>query len=155
MTGIIILIILGLLLFVVEFLLIPGVTVAGIGGLASLLGGVIWAYSSYGNTIGHITLISTIFLTLLTIALALRSKTWKKFMLNTNIEGSVEDPEVKIDIKLGDEGISVSRLSPMGKVRINDVVMEAKSAGEYIDSREEIIVIKIEGSKPIVKLKIN
>ncbi|MDD2548918.1 MAG: NfeD family protein [Bacteroidales bacterium] len=155
MTGFIILILVGLFLFVVEFLLIPGVTVAGIGGLASLVGGVFWAYHSFGNTVGHITLFSTVFLTLLTVTLALRSKTWKKFMLNTNIEGSVGDNNEDLGINPGDEGISVSRLSPMGKVRINDKVIEAKSLGEYIDSREDIIVIRIEGAVAIVKLKNN
>ena len=155
MAGFIILILLGLFLFLVEFLLIPGVTIAGIGGLASLIGGVFWAYSSHGSTVGHITLISTLVLTLITVVLALRSNTWKRFTLNTKVESSVADNDAIINIKPGDEGISVSRLSPMGKIRVNDIVIEAKSTGEYIDSKQEIIVIKIEGSKAIVKPKIN
>ena len=42
MAGIIILILLGLFLFIVEFVLIPGVTVAGIAGLGCLVGGQLW-----------------------------------------------------------------------------------------------------------------
>ncbi len=155
MTGIIILIILGLFLFVVEFLLVPGVTVAGIGGLACLVGGVFWAYSSHGNMVGHITLITTVGVTLLTVVLALRSRTWKNFMLNTNIAGSIASEENTTNIKPGDEGVSISRLAPMGKARINGLVLEAQSTGEYIDPRTKVIVIRFEGSKVIVKPKID
>jgi membrane-bound ClpP family serine protease len=155
MTGIIILILIGLFLFVVEFLLIPGITVAGIAGVGCLIGGIFWAYSSHGNMVGHITLVSTIAITLFTIALALRSRTWNKFMLNTNIDGSVASDEATENIKQGDTGFTISRLTPMGKVRINDIVLEAKSTGEYIDPKTEISVIRFEGSKVIVKPKIN
>jgi membrane-bound ClpP family serine protease len=155
MTGIVILILLGLFLFIVEFLLVPGVTVAGIGGLACLVGGVFWAYSSHGNMVGHITLISTIALTLFTVVLALRSRTWKRFMLDTNVEGSVASEEDTTRIKPGDEGLTISRLSPMGKARINDLVVEARSTGQYIDPKTKVVVIRFEGSKVIVKPKID
>lgn len=152
MTGVIVLIIIGLFLFVVEFLLIPGITVAGIGGVVCLTGGIFWAYSGYGNTVGNITLISTFAATVITIAFALRPKTWSKFMLNTNVEGSVASDDLA-QIKPGDEGVSVSRLTPMGKVRINEVVLEARSTGNYIDQKTPIVVIRLEGSVAIVKLK--
>jgi membrane-bound ClpP family serine protease len=152
MTGVIILIIIGLFLFVVEFLLIPGITVAGIGGVACLIGGIFWAYNGYGNVAGNITLISTFVATLITIVFALRSKTWSKFMLNTNVEGSVANDDLT-QVKPGDEGLSVSRLTPMGKVRINEVVLEARSTGNYIDQKTPIVVIRFEGSVAIVKPK--
>jgi membrane-bound ClpP family serine protease len=155
MTGVIVLIVLGLFLFIVEFLLIPGVTIAGIGGLACLIGGVALAYSTQGSMVGHITLLSTFAITLFTIVFALRSNTWKRFMLNTNIEGSVASVEAEEGIKPGDVGVAISRLSPMGKARINDIIVEAKSTGEYIDQKTEVVVIRLEGSKAIVKPKIN
>lgn len=153
MTLVIILILVGLLLFLVEFLLIPGITVAGVGGVACLIGGIFWAYYSEGTTVGHITLISTLAATAFTVALALRSKTWNKFMLNTNISGSVAQAESEEQIKPGDTGVTISRLSPIGKARINNIVVEAKSTGEYIDPKSEIVVIRHEGSKVIVKPK--
>jgi len=153
MTGVIILILIGLFLFLVEFLLIPGITVAGIGGVAFLIGGIVWAYTGYGNTAGHITLISTLVATFFTIAIALRAKTWKRFMLNTNIEGSVANPDDENQVKLGDTGIAISRLTPIGKARFNDRVYEVKSTGEYIDQKTEIVALRFEGSKIIVKPK--
>lgn len=153
MTGIIILILIGLFLFVVEFMLIPGITVAGIGGVACLIGGIFWAYTSQGATVGHITLISTLAATIFTVAIALRAKTWSRFMLNTNIDGSVASSESAENIKPGDVGVTISRLTPMGKARINDIVIEAKSTGAYIDPKTEIVVVRLEGSKAIVKPK--
>jgi membrane-bound ClpP family serine protease len=153
MSGIIVLILIGLFLFVVEFLLIPGITVAGIGGVACLIGGIFWAYSGHGSTVGHITLISTLAATVFTVAFALRAKTWKYFMLDTNIDGSVDSGEIEDHVKPGDEGISLSRLNPMGKARINDIVLEATSTGPIIDQKVEIVVVRMEGSKVIVKPK--
>ncbi len=154
MAGVIILIIIGLFLFIVEFLLVPGVTVAGIGGIACLVGGIYWAYDVYGSTVGHITLASTIIATIFTITFALRSRTWKRFMLNTNVAGSIKSDENEEKIKPGDVGVCISRLSPIGKIRVNDIVLEAKSTGSYIDPKTEVTIIKFEGSKVIVKPKI-
>jgi membrane-bound ClpP family serine protease len=153
--GIIVaLILLGLFLIVVEIFLIPGITLAGIGGLGCLVGGVIYAYSNYGNTVGHITLISTIALTAFTLAFSLRSKTWKFFMLNTNIEGNVTTEVLADKIQPGDSGLTISRLTPMGKVRINQLVLEAKSEGTYIDQKTEIVVVRFDGPRVIVKPKL-
>ncbi len=155
MAGIIILILLGLFLFIVEFVLIPGVTVAGIAGLGCLVGGVYWAFASYGTVVGTITLIATVSVTLFTVIFALRSKTWRLFMLNTNVMGSVATEDLATKIKPGDEGITISRLSPMGKLRINNMVIEASSTGEYINPRTKVVVVRLSGPKVIVKPKID
>jgi membrane-bound ClpP family serine protease len=153
MTGVIILILIGLFLFLVEFLLIPGITIAGLGGLAFIASGVVWAYVGLGNTAGHITLASTLLISIILVYFSLRSKTWKRFMLLTNIDSSVETNVSEELIKPGDVGASISRIAPMGKARINNMIVEAKSTGEYINEKTEIEVIKIEGSKVIVKPK--
>ncbi len=152
MTGVIIIILIGLFLLLVEFLLIPGITVAGVGGVILIAGGITWAYTGFGTTAGHLTLLGTAIASVTVVVLALRSKTWKYFMLNTNVEGSVDGKIDENQIKVGDAGVSVSRLAPMGKARINGVLVEAKSMGEFIDQKKEVTVIKIEGSKVIVKL---
>ncbi len=74
-------------------------------------------------------------------------------MLDTNITGSVASAESEEQIKPGDTGVTISRLSPIGKARINNLVVEAKSTGEYIDPKTDIVVIRHEGSKVIVKPK--
>ena len=49
LTAIILLIVLGIFLFLVEFLLVPGVTIAGIAGFILLVGGIWVAYDSLGT----------------------------------------------------------------------------------------------------------
>ena len=69
MTVIIILIVLGILLFVIEFLLVPGVTVAGIGGLVLTVLGVYKAFEDFGSTVGVWVLIGTLMRCVFVIAM--------------------------------------------------------------------------------------
>lgn len=87
----------------------------------------ILGYYGYGSTVGHITLAATMLATILTIAIALRSKTWKRFMLDTSIDGSIASTDDENQVKPGDEGMTISRLTPMGKARFNDRIYEVKS----------------------------
>ena len=52
------------------------------------------------------------------LVLSLRSKTWKKAMLSTSINSKVNQESDNFEI--GDEGSSISRLTPMGKARFGD-----------------------------------
>ena len=151
MTVIIILIVLGILLFVIEFLLVPGVTVAGIGGLILTVFGVYKAFNDFGSNVGVWVLIGTILLSVFVIAMSLRARTWDRLMLRTNVEGTVEKDLTEEQVKVGDLGITVTRLAPMGKVRIKDLVREAKSIEGYVDENAAIEVVSIQGTRISVK----
>jgi membrane-bound ClpP family serine protease len=97
--------------------------------------------------------LGTVVATVLTLVFALRSKTWRRFKLNASISSTVEGRIEEGQIKPGDSGIAISRLAPMGKARINEMVVEAKSQGDFIDQKSEIVVVKIEDNKVIVKPK--
>lgn len=142
LATIILLIVIGIFLFLVEFLLVPGVTIAGIAGFILIVGAIFFAYDSLGTTQGHYILGGTVVLSFVTIYFSLRSRTWKRLMLDTSIEGKVSSyAEEKVHV--GDEGITVTRLNPMGKVLINDEFLEAKSNGPYIEQQKKIKVINI------------
>ena len=49
-------------------------------------------------------------------------------------------------VKIGDIGITVGRLAPMGKIKVNDEVVEVKSTGTFIDPGEKVRIIHIEKS---------
>ena len=151
MTVVIILIILGILLFVIEFLLVPGVTVAGIGGLILTVFGVYKAFNDFGATTGVWVLIGTIVLSVFVIVMSLRARTWDRLMLKTNIQGTVDTDLSEDQIKIGDLGKSLTRLAPMGKVLVNDLVREAKSTEGYIDEHTDIEVVSVEGTRISVK----
>lgn len=151
MTVIIILIVLGILLFVIEFLLVPGVTVAGIGGLVLTVFGVYKAFNDYGHTVGIWVLIGTVLLSVFVIIMSLRARTWNRLMLKTKVDGTVDKNLTEEQIKVGDLGTSVTRLAPMGKIKINSLVREAKSMEGYIDEHVEVEVVSIEGTRILVK----
>ena len=150
--AIILLILLGIIVFLVEFLLVPGITIAGIGGALCMGGRVFMAYKVYGATAGNLTLLGTLIFIILTVYFSLKSKTWKRFMLDSKIEGKVNVIEDE-KIKEGDIGKTITRLAPIGKALVNDIAIEAKSTGAFIDENTEIEVVKVEKSKIIVKLK--
>ncbi len=152
MTLIIVLIVIGLILLVAEFLLIPGITVAGIAGFVLIVFGVYLGYSQYGAMVGHIILLSTAAASVATIALSLRAKSWRWATLHTSINSKATEDYEQV-IKPGDIGITVSRLAPMGKAVINDNIVEVTALGELVDQQSTIVVVRVEGSKIIVKLK--
>jgi len=147
---IIFLIIIGIILILLEFLVIPGATISAIAGFILIASGVYLSYTNLGNNIGHIVLAVTVVSIVLAIVFSLRSKTWKNAMLKTEITGVANTYEMD-KIKIGDIGTSVSRLAPMGKVIVNDIAFEAKTMSEFIDQKTEIEIIKIEQNIIIVK----
>ena len=151
MGVIIILIVLGIFLFVIEFLLVPGVTVAGIGGLILTVFGVYKAFDNYGSTVGVWVLIGTVLLSVFVIVMSLRARTWNRLMLKTNIKGTVDKDLTEEQVKPGDRGITVTRLAPMGKIRVNDLVREAKSTEGYVEEHTDIEIVSIEGTRISVK----
>jgi membrane-bound ClpP family serine protease len=149
---IIFLILLGILLFLVEFMILPGVTIAGIGGAVSMVAAVVLSFYYHGTSTGLIVLFVTFVLIVLTIVLMLKSGTWKRVMLTSEIDGKVDlihKDEGKI--KAGDLGVTVTRLNPVGKVIVNGEYYEAKSQDKLIDQNIEIEVIIVESNRLIVK----
>ena len=148
--AIILLILLGLVLLLIEFAVIPGVTIAGIGGFL-LLGGSVWiAFSEHGTIPGFITLGIVLLIAPAMVYYFFKTSTGKKMILNRNIEGKV-DLLSHDKIAIGDSGKTIGRLAPMGKVRVNGEVVEAQSTGALIDQKTEIVVLKIESNKIIVE----
>ncbi len=149
--AIILLILLGILLFLVEFFLIPGVTIAGIGGAILMGVAIFMAYRTYGSTVGNYILLTSLLLTVIILVIALRAKTWRRLMLSKNIEGKVEVGLEEQKIKVGDTGKSITRLNPVGKVLINDITVEAKSIKGFVDQNKKVEVVKVLTTQVIVK----
>lgn len=145
-------IVIGILLFVVEFMLIPGISIAGIGGAVFMLGGVIISFIEFGPVTGFLVLGGTALTLAIVVTLMLRTGTWKKFMLTTSIDSKV-DLVHKEDGKVnpGDRGETVTRLNPMGKVQVNGVFYEAKAMDILIDPKTPVEVVAVEINRLIVK----
>lgn len=150
MGFIIVLILVGLVLIFAEILLIPGVGVAGILGLLSMGGSCFYAFNQMGNVTGAIvTAINALLIVALT-AWVLRARTWKRFTLNTNIDSKATG-SIKDSISIGDKGLTLTRLAPMGSARLAEEVYEVKALEGMIDPGVEVEVVLIEDNKIYVK----
>jgi membrane-bound ClpP family serine protease len=146
---IIILIVLGLLFLLLEILVIPGITFAGIIGFGLLFVGLWQTYVSKGIIAGHITLGSTVLVTILILYYSFKAGTWKRMALKSTVDGKIDQLE-GLNINVGDTGLSVSRLAPSGKAMINNDIIEVHTFGEFIDQEKEVKVISIKNNKIIV-----
>ncbi len=148
---IILLILLGLLFLVAELLLLPGISVGGV--LALVCGGVsIWlGFRDFGTQGGCITIVVVVLLALLVTVVSLRSRTWRRFSLDQRIGSSSMPVLPAEELRAGDRGTTLSRLSPMGKVEIGGRTYEAKSTGAYVDPQREVEVVGFENFSVIVR----
>ncbi len=150
---IILLIVFGVFLILLEFFVVPGVTIAGIGGLLLIIAGIYFAYESFPPPIGHYFLTGSIFLIVGLVYYALRSKTWNRLGLKNSIDSKVDTHDEE-DFKVGDVGICLTRLAPAGKVMVNEKSIEAQSISGFLDPKEPIEVVQVLSNKLIVKRKI-
>jgi len=149
---IVILIVLGLLFLLLEIMVIPGSTIAGVVGFALVFIGLWQAYASKGATAGHFVLASTLILTAFSLYFSFKTGTWKRMALKTTVEGKMDQLE-GIIINQGDKGVTVSRLAPSGKAMINNEIVEVHTFGEFIDQEEEITVLTLKDNKIFVTNK--
>lgn len=150
MVYIILLIVLGILFLVAELIFLSG---SFFGTALSIVcfGGSIWlAFTQYGTMTGIVTVIVVALLSLIATVISLRAKTWQRLALSQEIESSsMELPEQTL--REGDRGVTVSRLSPMGKIEVGGKIYEAKSADAFIDQKCEIEVTGFENFSVIVR----
>ena len=149
MGLIITLIIVGLLLLFAEVLIIPGVGFAGVLGLLSLGGSSFYAYSQMGAAAGTIVTAINIVLVVGLSIYVLRAKTGKRLSLETNIDAKAVSSED--DLVVGDRGVSLSRLAPIGMVRFEDRMVEVKALEGIIDPDVEIEIVLIEDTRIYVR----
>lgn len=149
--AIIVLILIGLLLLILEFAVIPGVTIAGIGGVAMLIASVYLAFSEYGMLAGFLTLMLILITGPFLFYYFFKTRAGKKMVLDTNIDGKVETFNTD-HFKTGDTGITAGRLAPTGKVKMNGETVEAQSTGIFIDHNKPVRVVRVLPNKLIVEL---
>ena len=144
---------LGIILILAEIFLLPGISIAICGGAIFVGGGLYYAYSHLGLHGGNIALAISIITFVITFVWLIKSKAINKIGLKTDIDSSVADEKVMNEIKEGDEGITLSRLNPIGKVKIGQITIEAKSLDDFIDEETKVVVLKVYPTQVIVKVK--
>lgn len=147
---IIALIIVALVLMVIEMLLIPGFGIAGLGAIGAFGYANYYAFTEIGNLAGFITLTSTLFLAIVIIVFVLRSRSMDKLALNKNINSTVANEASKA-VRVGDTGVTITRLALIGNALINDSIIEVKSCDGFLDENTPIIVERIVENVIMVK----
>lgn len=144
----------GILVLVAEVLL-PS------GGILSIIAAGLFGYSIYlaFATISFdagMTLILADIIILPIVALAgLRLLGRSPLALKASLGKS--EGVVSYDEKLGDlfgkEGVALTNLRPSGTVRIDNRRIDVVTRGDYIEKGEAVVVVRVEGSRVIVRKK--
>jgi membrane-bound ClpP family serine protease len=138
-----------IVLFLLELFLLPGITIAGVGGALFAIGGIIYAYW-VGTVTGHITLIGSVILFIGFFAWLLRAKSFQRVALKTNVDSTLTSTR-DMGLQPGDKGVTLSRLAPIGKARFGDTTVEAKTHGEFIDEQTPVAIVRVEGYNVVVE----
>ena len=148
---IVLLVALAIFLLILELFIIPGISIAGIGAILVYGGAITMAYIKLGVVGGNITLAASIISSAIAVYIFFKPSTWKRVALSTEITGKMPEQEARMLLKPGMQGITKTRLGPMGEIEVNDIITEAQSMGAIIDANTPIEIDYIEDHKIIVK----
>ena len=146
---IILLIVCGLVFLFAELFLLPGLSVGAFLSLACYGGAVYVAFDRVSTETGLWCIAAIVVLSLIVIAVSLRSKTWRRLSLEQRITSS--NREESMPVAVGERGRTVSRLAPVGRVEFAGRMYEAKSQAGYIDSGVEVEAVDFDDFSIIVK----
>ena len=144
------LILAGLLLFIVEVFLIPGISIAGIASAICLLYATYYAFDTLGPIAGFITLIASVLSGIAIIVWVMHSKTMDKLSLKKTLDYKI-DPLKGTHIRIGDKGIAITRLALIGNANFNGHIIEVRSADGLIDENTPIYVERMVEGTVIVR----
>lgn len=148
-----VLFILGIVLIVAEFYLPGGI--AGLLGAVAIIGSILMA----GGNIVHmaISIIIALFLAVLSIIIMVkvfgkRMNIFKRLILtdSTNTESGYVSNVNRLEL-IGREGMTVTALRPSGTAKVDDERLDVIAEGSFIESNTAVKVIKVEGSRIVVR----
>ncbi len=146
---IILLIAAALALIILEVFFLPGITIAGIFSVLFYGAGIYYAYTSFGITGAWVTLLTAFIVTIIALIRFVRSRSFNRMALHTQVD-SVVPSTIPNDIHVGDVGMTLSRLNPMGTIIIGSHTVEARAENELIDENTPVTVTHIESTVVIV-----
>jgi len=150
MSYILFFILLGLLLIILEIIFIPGTTLVGFIGAASVIVSMVYTYIIYGSTVGNWSLLALLIVSSVGFYVLIKSNVWSKMALNDKEQFKTNE-DLLSKIKLGDEGLAISDLKPMGKALINNCEYTVQSNIGFIEVNSKIKIIHVQASKILVE----
>lgn len=144
------LLVIGLGLIIVELVFIPGTTVVGLLGLIFTGVGVAISYQHFGSDIGFYILMGTLVTSLVALFFSFRTGAWSRFALKSSIDSKVNEG-ITVNLKVGDEGVTISTLRPVGKAEFKAQTIEVKTSGQYIEQGQHVKIVQIENNQILVE----
>jgi len=148
--AVILLIFFGLGFIIAEIIFVPGTTLLGLFGLIFTIIGIVISYLSFGAGIGTIVLVVSLVFGLGSLVYSLKSGVWEKFALKGSINSKVNEGE-KDELQVGEEGITISSLRPMGKGEFRERIYEVTTLGNYLTADTKIRIVSLKNNKIIVE----
>lgn len=162
-----ILFLLGLTLLIVEIFVIPGFGITGLSGIVCIALSLIlsqqdfifpkwqWQWDLFNKNIiiTIVSILSSAILIFILMSLFPRIPIFNRLILITETPSKDEKKTTEnIDKNLiGLDGITVTKLRPVGKIKVNNSIYIGKSQGKFIDKDVEIKILKYDSNSFIVK----
>ena len=144
------LLVIGLALLVIEVVFVPGTTIVGVIGAIFAGAGVLFTFRHYGNETGYYILLGSSAVTAVALYFSFRSNAWARFANKSAITSKVNEG-LNATLQLGDEGVAVSSLKPMGTARFKSGQFEVKTLGDYVDVGTKVKIVHVAPNQIIVK----
>lgn len=152
--GLILLFLAGIILLGLELFVVPGFGVTGLAGIALVVTSLFLTFESpvVGMYAVSIALVVGVIALIVVFKYFGSSKAWNRIALNTaqTREGGYSAPVVK-EYLVGLEGEALTTLRPAGMALIEGERVDVVTEGNYIVKGSAIKVVKIEGTKVIVR----
>ena len=145
-----ILLLCGIVLLVIEMIFIPGTTVVGIAGVLSIFAGIYFSFDYFGTATGWYVTGGTLAVLGIATYFSFKTGVWMKFALKKSIDSKVNEGLLD-DLEVGQEGVCISVLKPIGIAEFGEKVYEVTSLGGYIREKVNVRIIKIQDHKVFVE----
>ncbi len=149
--------VIGVAAIIVETLL-PAGGLVGVAGLGAIVASIVVVFNRFGATAGGIYLAAT--LVVVPVAVIVYFKYFPRTFMGRRLilgdsqkreEGYASYTEERYAGLVGKEGLSLSILRPAGTVLIDGRRYSAVTAGEYVEKDRPVRVVKVEGSRIVVR----
>ncbi len=152
--GMVVLFLAGLVLIAIELFIIPGFGITGIGGIAAIVASLFFIFPDSQTAFRIIAAVLAISVagTVILIKIFGTSKFWSKISLKQSetVEEGYVSSRSERDLT-GLEGRAITPLRPAGTAEIEGERIDVVSEGGFVDRNAPLKVIRVEGSRVIVK----
>ena len=142
-------VVLGIAFFILEIFFLPGVSIGGIVGTIFTGAGIWYAFAKLGATAGWFVVAFSAIALVIAVVYFIKGKPLERMALNTELQPN--NPYDMSKVAVGDEGLTISRLAPMGKVLVNGEEYEAKYRNGFLDRDVRVEVVEIDGNVLVVE----